>query len=260
MFLSPNPLIEDSSAPKGQPTGSPVTVKSFVAPHAGNSSLPKTPVLLSHVFFSLPYLHYTCTFTTIDWSLVSRIPQRHYHRSRVRSVRHTMLAALISLHHVRSARCPGFHDYSTWEPVQCNLQHHPCRHEWWRPHCSSPKYAVFVSGAARITIPNSPQEAFVHAGKNGLVFAADTAALSRTGHTSIFFKETVLIQIPTAGGVVPPHKVLHLGPCRGKELFECQTWFSRQVSLDATTGLPWVAEECHVALTLMILEYVLEKC
>ena len=75
-----------------------------------------------------------------------------------------------------------------------------------------------MAGAARITVPNSAQEAFVHAGKNGLVFAADIAALSTTGHTSIFVKETVLMQIPTAGGVVPPHKVLHAGPCRGKEL------------------------------------------
>ena len=80
------------------------------------------------------------------------------------------------------------------------------------------RYAVIVAGAAHIKIPNSTQEAFIHAGKNGLVFAADTAALSRVGHISIFTEETVLMQVPTAGGIVPPHTVLYNGPCRGKEL------------------------------------------
>ena len=80
------------------------------------------------------------------------------------------------------------------------------------------RYVVLVAGAAHIKIPNSTQEAFIRAGKNGLLFAADTAALSRVGHISIFTKETVLMQVPTAGGIVPPHSVLYNGPCRGQEL------------------------------------------
>ena len=82
------------------------------------------------------------------------------------------------------------------------------------------RYVVFVAGAAKITIPNSTQEVFVQAGKNGLVFAADTAALSTGGHVSIFTKETVLMQVPTAGGIVPPHIVLYRGPCRGNEMID----------------------------------------
>lgn len=81
-----------------------------------------------------------------------------------------------------------------------------------------PQFVAFVAGAAKITIPGSTQEAFVHAGKNGLLFAADTAALSRGGHVTVFTKETFLMQVPTAGGIVPPHTVLYTGPCRGDEL------------------------------------------
>ncbi|KAF6225567.1 hypothetical protein HO133_009567 [Letharia lupina] len=80
-----------------------------------------------------------------------------------------------------------------------------------------PQFVAFVSGAAKITIPGSTQEAFVHAGKNGLLFAADTAALSRSRYGIIFTKETFLMHVPTAGGIVPPHTVLYTGPCRGDE-------------------------------------------
>ena len=76
---------------------------------------------------------------------------------------------------------------------------------------------AFVAGAAKITIPDSIQEAHVHASKNGLVFAGDTAALSARGRFTIFTKETFLMQVPTAGGIVPPHTVLYTGPCRGDE-------------------------------------------
>ena len=55
------------------------------------------------------------------------------------------------------------------------------------------------------------------AGKNGL-FAADTAALSATGHITAFIEETVLVQISVEGGKGPEHRVLHEGGCRGKEL------------------------------------------
>lgn len=77
---------------------------------------------------------------------------------------------------------------------------------------------MFLSGEAEVSVPNSPQCATIGAGKNGLFFAADTAAVSTIGHVTAFTKETVLIQIPVAGGVTPDHVVLYSGPCRGAEL------------------------------------------
>ena len=67
-------------------------------------------------------------------------------------------------------------------------------------------------------MPTSDVVAVVHGGKNGLLFAADTAALSSDGHLTIFTKETALLQIPTADGKVPPHTVLHSGACKGADL------------------------------------------
>lgn len=81
-----------------------------------------------------------------------------------------------------------------------------------------PQYDVFVTGAAKITIPNSTQEGYIRAGKNALVFSADTAALSKGGHVTIFTEQTILMQVPTARGIVPPHTVLYTGACRGDEL------------------------------------------
>ena len=82
------------------------------------------------------------------------------------------------------------------------------------------RYVMFLSGEAKVSVPNSTQCATIGAGKNGLVFAADTAALSAIGHVTAFTKQTVLIQIPVAGGVTPDHVVLYLGPCRGAELVQ----------------------------------------
>ena len=85
------------------------------------------------------------------------------------------------------------------------------------PHCN--RFVIFVAGAAVITTPApNPQEAIAHGNKNGLLFAADTAALSKTGHVTIFTEETILAQIPTKDGIVPPHKVLYEGGCKGAEL------------------------------------------
>ncbi|KAL6716060.1 cytochrome c oxidase subunit 1 [Lecanora helva] len=83
-----------------------------------------------------------------------------------------------------------------------------------------PQYAVFVAGAAKISIPGSKDVAHIKAGKNGLVFAADTAALSSVGHVTYFTKKTFLMQIPVADGIVPNHTVLYSGPCKGKELMK----------------------------------------
>ena len=79
---------------------------------------------------------------------------------------------------------------------------------------------MFLSGKATVPVPNSTQCANIGAGKNSLVFAADTAAVSAVGYVTAFTKQTVLIQIPVAGGVTPDHVVLYLGPCRGAELVQ----------------------------------------
>ena len=79
---------------------------------------------------------------------------------------------------------------------------------------------MFLSGEAEVSVPTSAQCATIGAGKNGLFFAADTAAVSAIGHVTAFTKETILIQIPVAGGVTPDHVVLYSGPCRGAELVQ----------------------------------------
>ena len=50
--------------------------------------------------------------------------------------------------------------------------------------------------------------------------AVDTAAVSQYGHFTDYptREQTVAIQIPTAGGVVPGHTVLYEGGCRESEL------------------------------------------
>ena len=82
----------------------------------------------------------------------------------------------------------------------------------------SHRYAFFLTGSAIVSIPNSTQSATIGAGKNGLVFAADTAAVSSTGHITAFLEDTILIQIPLRDGVAPKHTILHDGGCRGEDL------------------------------------------
>ncbi|KAL9116629.1 MAG: hypothetical protein Q9187_006845 [Circinaria calcarea] len=82
------------------------------------------------------------------------------------------------------------------------------------------QYVAFVSGLAHISLPDSAQEAWVRGGKNGLIIAADTAAVSKDGHITEYpsDRETVALQIPTLGGEVPAHRVLHEGACRRDEM------------------------------------------
>ena len=79
------------------------------------------------------------------------------------------------------------------------------------------RFVVFLSGLAHITLPNSTDEAWVQGGRNGLIIATDTAALS-TGHITEYPSgdETLALQIPTADGKVPGHILVHSGPCEPK--------------------------------------------
>ena len=71
---------------------------------------------------------------------------------------------------------------------------------------------VLLSGLAHVTLPDGSDEVWIVEGVNGLIVAADTTG---AGHHTAYpsDKETVALQIPFAGGVVPRHEVLKQGAC-----------------------------------------------
>ena len=76
------------------------------------------------------------------------------------------------------------------------------------------RFVVFVTGIATISVPSSPISAYIFGGTwNSLIIATDTAAVSTTGHSTLYDADTIILEIPTAGGVVPAHTILHEGPC-----------------------------------------------
>ncbi|KAL8765464.1 MAG: hypothetical protein Q9194_006558, partial [Teloschistes cf. exilis] len=62
------------------------------------------------------------------------------------------------------------------------------------------QYVAFTSGEAVISVPGSDEKAFIKGGKDGLIFVADTASISKKGHSTQYpsDKETTALQIPTA--------------------------------------------------------------
>ncbi|KAI4159554.1 MAG: hypothetical protein L6R39_000335 [Caloplaca ligustica] len=81
------------------------------------------------------------------------------------------------------------------------------------------QYVVFIAGEAVVTTPETQQAAIIKGGADGLIIAADTAAVSRLGHNTQYptGQQTIAIQIPTADGTVPEHTVLYSGPCRKED-------------------------------------------
>ncbi|KAI4249799.1 MAG: hypothetical protein L6R40_000588 [Gallowayella cf. fulva] len=81
------------------------------------------------------------------------------------------------------------------------------------------QWVYFTSGKAVISLPTSRDKATVEGGANGLILAADIAAVSKIGHTTVYpgKDQTVGVTIPIAGNKVPAHKVLHPGACTAKE-------------------------------------------
>lgn len=80
---------------------------------------------------------------------------------------------------------------------------------------------MLLEGFAYIALPHdSSTGAYIAGGKSGLLFAADTADVSRDGHTSMYLGDTesVYLQIPTLNGKVPRHTTLHMGPCLAEEI------------------------------------------
>lgn len=92
---------------------------------------------------------------------------------------------------------------------------HPYRSGAYLTSLSYRRWVAFIAGEAVVSLPNSTQKATVQGGRHGLILAADTANVSTFGHITMYpgKKETVAIQIPTANNEIPPHTVLHGGPC-----------------------------------------------
>jgi hypothetical protein len=83
------------------------------------------------------------------------------------------------------------------------------------------RWVVFTSGLAHITLPDdNTTSAYVSGGEFGLIFAADTADVSKKGHRTQYpgVTETIALQIPTLDNKVPKHSVLHQGPCSISEI------------------------------------------
>ncbi|KAI1143574.1 hypothetical protein F5Y05DRAFT_409019 [Hypoxylon sp. FL0543] len=81
------------------------------------------------------------------------------------------------------------------------------------------QYVWFVSGLAHLSLPNGTDEAVVHGGKYGLIFADDTSDISGWGHRTQYpgGDETIAITIPVRDNVRPAYKVLHDGACSLEE-------------------------------------------
>ena len=79
---------------------------------------------------------------------------------------------------------------------------------------------VLLLGSARLTIPERGQETIISTGKNSVLIAVDTPDVSGLGHISEFLEETILLQVPFAGGALPNHTVLYQEACNCEELVE----------------------------------------
>lgn len=77
------------------------------------------------------------------------------------------------------------------------------------------RWVVFLAGEAHITLPNGTDEAWVLGGRDGMILAVDTSAVSTYGHNTTYpsNETTIALQIPIEGGLVPNHTVVHTGPC-----------------------------------------------
>lgn len=83
------------------------------------------------------------------------------------------------------------------------------------------RWVVPLTGFGVVTLPDDPA-AVLYATKDmpsGLMFATDTADLSRLGHGSLFpgYTSTIILQIPTLDSKIPEHNVLHAGACTSND-------------------------------------------
>ncbi|KAI1487452.1 hypothetical protein F5X96DRAFT_650019 [Biscogniauxia mediterranea] len=82
------------------------------------------------------------------------------------------------------------------------------------------QYVWFISGLIHLSLPNATEEAWIHGGRYGLIYAGDTADVSGWGHRTRYpgSDETIALVVPVKDGVSPEHRVLHDGPCVAGEL------------------------------------------
>lgn len=79
---------------------------------------------------------------------------------------------------------------------------------------------MITSGVALLTVPDGdqyPGYLFSAGSEFGLLFAADTADVSRLGHDSWYITDVTFLQIRTKHGEIPRYKVLHMGSCHADE-------------------------------------------
>lgn len=79
---------------------------------------------------------------------------------------------------------------------------------------------MITSGVALLTVPDEeeyPGYLFSAGSAFGLLFAADTADVSQSGHDSWYITDVTFLQIPTKDGEIPKHTILHMGPCYASE-------------------------------------------
>lgn len=84
----------------------------------------------------------------------------------------------------------------------------------------SNRWVVITSGVALLTVPDEdqyPEHLFSAGSEFGLLFAADTANVSRLGHDSWYITDVTFLQIPTKNGEIPIYKTLHMGSCYANE-------------------------------------------
>jgi hypothetical protein len=82
------------------------------------------------------------------------------------------------------------------------------------------RYVAFLSGEAHVTFPEGTDEVYIKGGANEVIIAVDVAGLSQQGHITTYPSNdiTAVLQAPLANGQLPPHKVLHSGPCKPCEV------------------------------------------
>jgi hypothetical protein len=91
-------------------------------------------------------------------------------------------------------------------------------------HAAINRFVAFLSGLVHVTLPNttiSPTtSAWLQGGKYGLIIAADTAGVSKSGHVTDYPSDadTVSLQLPFKDGKIPVHTVLYDGPCLWSEM------------------------------------------
>ncbi|KAJ7483283.1 hypothetical protein FB451DRAFT_1129183 [Mycena latifolia] len=84
-------------------------------------------------------------------------------------------------------------------------------------HAPAPQYVIILTGAGELSFPSADLSEWSLGGNYTLVagdilIAADTAAVSTTGHNSVWQAGTSTLQMPFAGDI-PSHVVLYDGGC-----------------------------------------------